>query len=131
MTEQEKKLKIIAERVLKQSNISNDQKFGSVIAVIMVISAILTFIRILQECNKNKTNNMTTKDKTIIYAENIRLFSKKRGWFTRMRMKRILKNQLNIEDYNKYGIKLVESILDIGENITDEEAYTLVEAANV
>lgn len=131
MTEEEKKLKIIAERILKQSNIPNDQKFGSVIAVIMVISVILTFVRILQECNKNKTNNMTTKDKTAIYAENIRLFSRKRGWFTRMRMKRILKSQLSTEDYNKYGIKLVESILDIGENITDEEAYTLVEAANV
>jgi hypothetical protein len=131
MNEPDIKLKTIAKKVLKQSNIPDDQKFGSVIAILMVVSMILTFIRILQECNKNKTQNMTAQDKTAIYATEIRTFSKKRGWFTRMRMKRILKRELSAEDYHKYGIKLVESILDIGENITDEEAHTLVEAANV
>jgi hypothetical protein len=125
------KLKLIAEKILKRANIPDDQKFGSVIAVLMVVSMILTFIRILQECNKKKTDNMTAEDKTQVYAENIREFSKKRGWFTRMRMRRIVKKELSPEDYNKYGIKLVESILDTGEIITDEEAYTLVEAANV
>lgn len=125
------KLKVIATKVLQKANIPDDQKFGSVIAVLMVISMILTFIRILQECNKDKTKGMTAQDKSQIYAENIRTFSKKRGWFTRMRMRRIVKKELSPEDYNKYGIKLVESILDTGEVITDEEAYTLVEAANV
>lgn len=125
------KLKVIATKVLQKANIPDDQKFGSVIAVLMVISMILTFIRILQECNKDKTKGMTAQDKSQIYAENIRTFSKKRGWFTRMRMRRIVKKELSPEDYNRYGIKLVESILDTGEVITDEEAYTLVEAANV
>lgn len=124
-------LQNIAEKVLKQSNVPNDQKFGSVIAILMMISIILTTIRVLQECNKKKTENMTCKEKSNIYAENIRSYSKKRGWFTRLRIKRIIRNQLTKEDFNTYGIKFTESLLDVGENITDDDALTLVEAANV
>lgn len=125
------KLKIIAEKVLRRANIGDDQKFGSVIAILMVISIILTTIRVLQECNKSKTQNMTSQDKSILYGENIRSYSKKRGWFTRMRIKRIVRRELTSEEFNQYGIKLTESLLDTGEDLTDDEVYTLVEAANV
>ena len=125
------KLKEIAEKVLAKANVPNDKEFGSVIAVLMMISIILTVIRVLQECNKNKTKDMTTSDKHAMYGAEIRTFSKKRGWFTRLRMKRIIKKELNSEDYNKYGIKIVEAMLDIGESLKDDEVITLVEAANV
>ena len=125
------KLKIIAEKVLKQANVPNDEKFGSVIAILMIISIILTTIRVLQECNKNKTKEMSTENKYQVYAENIRSYSKKRGWFTRLRIKRIIKRELNKEQYNQYGIKLTEALLDIGETLKDDEIVTLVEAANV
>ena len=125
------KLKIIAEKVLKQANVPNDEIFGSVIAILMIISIILTTIRVLQECNKNKTKEMSTENKYQVYAENIRSYSKKRGWFTRLRIKRIIKRELNKEQYNQYGIKLTEALLDIGETLKDDEIVTLVEAANV
>jgi hypothetical protein len=124
-------LKQIAEKVLNKTGLQKEEKFGSVIAILMVISIILTVIRVLQECNKNKTQDMTTNDKVSVYAQEIRSFSKKRGWFTRMRIKKIIRRELTPEEFNKYGIKLTESMLDIGEYITDDEAYTLVEAANV
>lgn len=125
------KLKNISHKVLHQANIPDDQKFGSIIAILMMISIILTIIRVIQECNKNKTNNMTYQEKSTVYGENIRSYSKKRGWFTRLRIKRILRQQLPKEDYHKYAIKLTEILMDNGENITDDEALTLVEAANV
>jgi hypothetical protein len=125
------KLKAIAEKVLKQANVPNDEKFGSVIAILMMISIILTVIRVLQECNKNKTKDMTTENKYAVYGENIRDFSKKRGWFTRLRIKRLIRKELTKEEYNKYGIKLTEALLDIGEKLKDDEVVTLVEAANV
>lgn len=125
------KLKAIAEKVLKRANLPNDEKFGSVIAILMMISIILTVIRILQECNKNKTKDMTAENKYTVYGENIRDFSKKRGWFTRLRIKRLIRKELTKEEYNKYGIKLTEALLDIGEAVTDDEVSTLVEAANV
>jgi hypothetical protein len=125
------KLKVIAEKILRKANIGDDQKFGSVIAILMVISIILTVIRVLQECNKSKTQGMTAQDKSTIYGENIRSYSKKRGWFTRMRIRKIVRKELTSEEFNQYGIKLTESLLDTGENLTEDEAYTLVEAANV
>lgn len=131
MNTENTKLNQIAGKVLKQSNIPDDQKFGSVIAILMMISIILTVIRVLQECNKNKTKDMTASDKCSVYAENIRSYSKKRGWFTRMRIKRIVRQQLSSEDYHKYGIKITESLLDVGENLKDDEVSTLMEAANV
>jgi len=126
-----KKLNKIAEKILNQVNIDPNQKFGSIIAILMIISIILTVTRVLQECNKNKTKNMTSQDKTNTYVETIKDLSFKRGWFTRLRIKRIIRKELSSEDYNKYGIKLTEAILDIGESVTDDEVTTLMEAANV
>jgi hypothetical protein len=128
---QNEKLKELAKKVLQRAGIQDDEKFGSIIAILMMISIILTVIRILQECNKNKTKNMTSSDKYATYGENIRSFGKKRGWFTRLRIKRIIKRELSPEDYNKYGIKISEALLDVGETIKDDEVITLVEAANV
>lgn len=127
----DKNVKNVADKVLKQSNVPDDQKFGSVIAILMMISIILTVIRVLQECNKNKTQNMNCKDKSFVYGQEIRTYSKKRGWFTRLRVKRILKRELLPEDYQKYGVKFTESLMDVGENLTDDEVYSLVEASNV
>ena len=124
------KLKAIAEKVL--ASVPNPpETFGSIIAILMIISIILTVIRVLQECNKSKTSDMTMGDKGNLYCQEIKLFSKKRGWFTRLRIRKILKKKLNKEDYQKYAIKLTESLMDVGENITEEETLTLVEAANV
>lgn len=126
-----KKLEKLAHKVLKQANIPDDQKFGSVIAILMMVSIILTLVRVIQECNKTKTENMTSQEKGNIYAESIRTYSKKRGWFTRLRIKRVLRKELPKEDFNKYAIKLTEILMDNGENITDDEALTLVEESNV
>jgi len=125
------KLKEIAQKVLVRAGLESEEKFGSVLAILMIISLILTSIRILQECNKNKTKNMSFDEKCATYGETIKTFSNQRGWFTRMRIKRLLKREMNTEDYEKYGLKLLESVLDIGENLTEDEVKTLVENSNV
>ena len=125
------KLKTIAEKILKKLSIPENDNFGSIIGILMIISITLTLIRVLQECNKNKTQNMNMTDKSSVYGEEIRSYSKKRGWFTRLRIRKIVKRHLPPEDYSKYGLKLVEILMDFGQNITDEDTTTLVEAANV
>jgi hypothetical protein len=127
----DEKLKNISKEILKKANIPEDQKFGSIIAILMMISIVLTIIRVMQECNKSKTNNMSCAEKGFLYGQEIRSYSKKRGWFTRLRIKRIIRQELTKEDYHKYGIKLTEVLLDKGEILTDDEALTLVETANV
>jgi len=128
----DKKLKEIAQKVLQEAGLSDDERFGSVIAILMMISIILTVIRVLQECNKTKISQLSNaQDRFAIYGENIRTFSKNRGWFTKMRIKKIIRRELNPEDYATYSARLVNTLLNIGENLKDDEVITLVEAANV
>lgn len=128
MMENQEKLKEIASRILEKANYESDDnvesdEHGSVIAVIMVISTMLTLIRIIQECNKNK-------DK-MFYANRIRDFSVRRGWFTKMKIKRVLRRELKPEDYKKNAASLVNAILDEAATIKEEDLITLLESANV
>jgi hypothetical protein len=126
------KLRAIGSKVLAKTNIPEDEKFGSVIAILMVISIILTIIRVLQECNKNKlSTNCTAADKYALYGEEIKEYSVRRGWFTKMRIKKILRKNLDQEQYAKYSLSLLSALLDTGENLNTEEISCLVEAANV
>lgn len=126
------KLNAIASKVLNKANIPEDQKFGSVIAILMVISIILTLVRVLQECNKTKlSDNCSAQDKYALYGAEMKDYSIRRGWFTKMRIKKVLRKELTREDYNQYSFQLLSAILDSGANVTDDEIVTLVENANV
>jgi hypothetical protein len=126
------KLKAVAEKIRKLSNIPEEETFGSVIAILMIISITLTLIRVLQECNKNKlSQNYTAKDKYNLYGSEIRSYSMKRGWFTKMRLKKLIRQKMSKDQYSKYGLPLLNAMLDTGENLKDDEVVTLVETANV
>jgi hypothetical protein len=126
------KLRIIAEKVLNEAKIPNDPNYGAIITILMIISIILTVIRVLQECNKSKLNNLSNaQDRYALYGSDIREFSAKRGWFTKMKIKKLLRRELSPEQYEKYGMRLLDSLLRTGETVTDDEVITLVEAANV
>jgi len=125
------KTKDVAERVRKLSNIPEEEKFGSVIAILMVISIILTLIRVLQECNKNKLDsNSTQQDKYSLYGAEMKSYSIKRGWFTKLRIKKVIKKNMSKDQYSKYGQSLLDAILDTGKNLQDDEVVGLVESAN-
>jgi hypothetical protein len=126
------KLKAIAEKVRRLSNIPEEETFGSVIAILMIISITLTVIRVIQECNKNKLpKDYSIQDKYNLYGSEIKLYSIKRGWFTKMRLKKLIRQKMSKEQYAKYGFPLLNAFLDTGENLKDDEIITLVEAANV
>ena len=126
------KVKNVAERVMKQADIPEEEQFGSIIAILMIISIILTVIRVLQECNKNKlSDNCTAQDKCSLYGEEIKSYSKKRGWFTKLRIKKILRKNMSKEQYAKYSLRLTHALLDNGETLKDDEVEALVEASNV
>lgn len=128
----DKKLKEIAQKVINEAGLGGDERFGSVMAILMMISIILTVIRVLQECNKTKIAQLSNaNDRFAVYGENIRTFSKNKGWFTKMRIKKILRRELNSDDYALYSARLLGALLNVGENLKDDEVVTLVEAANV
>lgn len=127
------KLKDIGLKVLNKTNLpKNDDYTFDPFTILMIISIILTLIRILQECNKNKLpQNCSLTDKCSIYGEQVKEFSSRRGWFTKMRIKKILRREMKPADYEKYSLSIINSLLDTGETLTEEEIQTLVEAANV
>jgi hypothetical protein len=126
------KLKPIAIAILKKAQIPQEEKYGSIIAILMVISIILTIIRVIQECNKEKISALSNaNDRFSLYGTDIRNFSKKRGWFTKMKIRKIIRRELDRDQYKEHGEKLLYAILDEGENLTDDQVVTLVEAANV
>lgn len=127
------KLKNIALKILEKSSLpKNDNYSFDPLTILMIISVILTCVRILQECNKNKLNkDCTMNDKCSLYGEQVKEYSLRRGWFTKMRIKKILRREMKPDDYNKYSLSIVNSLLDNGETLTDDEIKTLVETANV
>ena len=127
-----KNLENIGQKVLDKTTIDPNEKFGSVIAILMVISIILTIIRVIQECNKTKLSSLSSEaDKCSLYGEQIKEYSIRKTLFTKMRIKRIIRKSMSKEQYNKYGLELLNSILYTGEKVTDEDIITLVEATNV
>ena len=126
------KVKNVGERVMKQAGIPEEEQFGSVIAILMVISIILTLIRVLQECNKNKlSSDCTAQDKYSLYGEEIKNYSIRKGWFTKLRIKKVLRQNMSKEQYSKYSMRLMSALLDNGENLKDDEIVALVETSNV
>ena len=53
------KLKAIAVKVLEKSTIPKEDNHGfAIITVLMIISIILTIVRVIQECNKVKAQSL-------------------------------------------------------------------------
>lgn len=126
------KLKTISKNILAKAKVPEEEKFGSIIAILMVISIILTIIRVIQECHKKKLSSFSSsQEKYDLYGAEIKEYAVKRGWFTKMRIKKLLRQNMSRDQYAKYGMQLLNAILDSGENLSSEEVMTLVEAANV
>lgn len=127
-----KKLEHIANKVISKIPAKDqDENFGFVITVLMIISIVLTLVRVIQECNKKQMSNCTQIEKYSLFGEQAKTLSLKRSWFTKMTIKKIIRKEMSKENYKKYSYDLMNAILDTGTNLTEDEIKTLVEAANV
>ena len=125
-------LEKIAEKIALDSEIDPNAKFGSVIVVIMLIGVFLTLIRVIQDCNKAELKMLTnTEQKCTAYASHIRTLSIRRGWYTKMRLKKILRRNMPKEDYKQHGGVLCEKILDAASNLNHEQVHSLIEVSDV
>ena len=125
MNKPNQQMEDLAIDVLSRQDLPQD-KFGSVIMIIMMVAILVNVIRVIQECNKN-----SKLDKVLLYKQHIRELSDRRGWFTKMKLRKLIRRELKPEDYKEYGWQLVDAILEKGASITDEEVLTLLETANV
>jgi hypothetical protein len=119
----------IGQEILNKAEIK-EEKFGSVIAVLMIISIILTVIRVIQECDKNELSGMNLQQQTTLYHNNIKHLSLRKSWMTRMRLKKIIRQKLSKEDYRTYGNKICNAIFDFGTTINESQTQSIIEALN-
>lgn len=125
----EQKLENIAKKIINSANVS-DPECGSVILVLTIVSVILSLVRVIQECNKKEASTLSSNSVFGLYQQEIKELSVRKGWFTKMRIKKLLRKELSTLDYEKYGLQLTAAIMDAGENITKEDTQTLIEAIN-
>lgn len=118
------KVKDIAIDILNNQELPED-KFGSVIMILMMVSIIVGAIRAIQECNKNKSDNSVE-----FYTNKVRDISDRKWWFAKMRLRKIMRNELSTEDYKAYANTLCEAIFNKGVSVTDDEIKTLLETIN-
>jgi hypothetical protein len=125
-------LNLIAQKIINQVKPKNNENFGAIITILMVISIILTLVRVIQECNKKQVTLFDKRKKYDYFGAEIRSLSFKKTWYTKLTAKRIIRKHLNNKAvYNEYGSQLLDSIFNTGESLTDDEIITLVETSNV
>jgi hypothetical protein len=117
-------LKNIARKVLGETRIPENEKFGSIIALLMVISICITAIRVVQECNKRNQRS----DSEDIYTD-IKDFCHQRT-LAKWRLRKEMRKAMSREQYKKYRCELESAILNVGNQISLSETNALLEATN-
>lgn len=126
------KMQQIAQKVIDNIDHKNDDdQFGFVITILMIISISLTLIRIIQECNKKNIKLFGAEEKCEYFGSEIKNLTSRKSWFSKMIIKKAIRKEVSKEVYKEYGVAIMNSILKVGENLSQDEIKTLVEAANV
>ena len=124
-------LEKIAKKVLNNMELPKEENYGiDPLTIIIVISVILSLIRVIQECRKNRKLIKDKNEYASIMKKDIQDTILKDSWLNRLRLQRIIKQNLTKEQYKAYGKALQHSIMGTGINLTEDEVYTLMEAAN-
>lgn len=117
----------IAEKVLENSDISKEEKFGNILVIIMVIGIIINVIRVIQECEEDKRGILKKKEYCSIINRRVIDIAKRKNAIDMIRLKRILIKHLGRDGYNQYKDKLTHGLLKTGSELTENETYTLLE----
>jgi hypothetical protein len=120
----------LSEKVMENSKIPKDEKFGSVLIAIMVIGIIVNVIRVIQECEEDKKNLYNKTEYAGFIKNRIIEISNRRSFMSTMKLKRILRKNLDKEVYDKYKTQLVNGLFKTGTELTENEIYTLLEHSN-
>lgn len=125
------KLQNIAQKIIDNiEHDADDDNFGFVVTILIIISIVLTLIRVIQECNKPVVK-LDKNQKSAYLKSEIQNFSLKKTWFTKRIVKKTIRQVIGKDNYHTYGIAIMHAIFKTGETVTDDESFTLVEATNV
>jgi len=125
------RLENLAKKVLDKTDIPQDDNYGSVMLILMIISIIISLVRVIQECQKNKLSGADKSSQEQLMKSEIENISIRRTWLNQLRLNRIIKNHMSKEEYNKYGHQLRNAIFDSGSELDHEDTAALVNIINV
>lgn len=125
------RLENLAKKVLAKTDIPQDDNYGSVMLILMIISIIISLVRVIQECQKNKLSGADRPSQEQLMKSEIENISIRRTWLNQLRLNRIIKKHMSKEEYNKYGYQIRNAILDSGSELDNEDTAALVNVINV
>lgn len=97
------------------------------ITIIICISILVNIIRVIQECKKKESLNMTQAEKTDYLTTEVKFQSMNHGWYTRRRVRNIMRKHLTKEQDKKYGEAMLKALFAVGKKTTDEQVCSLLE----
>lgn len=107
----------LAQKVLDNMGCEGEEEYGvDPITIILVISVILTLVRVIQECRKKRVSR----------ADLVEIVNND-SWLNRWRVQRVLKKELSANQYKKYGKRLQQSLKDVAVSLKDEQVTQLME----
>jgi len=98
----------------------DNNNYGSVITIIMVIGIIIQVMKVLESCN--------TKEPEGLYGL-MKKSTSNPGWFTKMRLKKILRQNLPKQVYKEYNQKLISDLISYSQEMTESDFSCLMEEA--
>ena len=101
------------------------------LTIIILIGIAVNVIRVIQECNKNKTTKLKFGEKVDLLGTDIKFRSNNHSFFTRLKIRSIIKKHLNKSQYKVYQEPLLETLLEIGKTVKEEQVSALLEHENV
>lgn len=114
------------------SKVKETDRYGiDPLTIIILIGIVVNIIRVIQECNKNKTSKLTFGDKVDLLSTDVKFRSNNHNLLTRLRIRSIIKKHLNKSQYKVYKNALLESLLDLGKKVKEEQVSALLEYENV
>lgn len=123
----------LASDILDRTIVKTDKEkysFIDPITILMLISITIGIIRVIQECRKDKLKKLSSEDKTNLVLEEIRKTAKNPGFLNKWKIKRVIKNKLTKEQYRVCGDSIYDSLVELGEKITEEQVSSLLEYNN-
>jgi hypothetical protein len=124
------KIENLAQKIIQKANLKQDTYGIDPITIIIIIGVILSLIRVIQECRKDR-NKLNMRENILDFKNTIVNLSIKDNWLNNYRLNRILKQQLTPKQYNSYGKSIKKAIMEVGKNLNDDESLTLLEIYNV
>lgn len=124
------KIENLAQKIIQKANLKQDTYGIDPITIIIIIGVILSLIRVIQECRKDR-NKLNMRENILDFKNTIVNLSIKDNWLNNYRLNRILKQHLTPKQYNSYGKSIKKAIMEVGKNLNDDESLTLLEMYNV